>query len=72
MELARRLSHGHGTPIVFLAAERAVEERIAGLEVADDYVTKPFSGVELAARVRAVLRRRTGDADRSSTGSGPR
>jgi DNA-binding response OmpR family regulator len=45
-------------PIVMLTARDEEPDRVAGLEVgADDYVTKPFSPRELAARVKAVLRR---------------
>jgi two-component system alkaline phosphatase synthesis response regulator PhoP len=48
-----------GLPIIMLTARTAETDRVAGLELgADDYVTKPFSLRELAARVRAVLRRR--------------
>lgn len=46
-------------PIIMLTARTSESDRIAGLDLgADDYVTKPFSIRELAARVRAVLRRR--------------
>jgi DNA-binding response OmpR family regulator len=49
------------TPIVMLTALADTIDRVVGLEVgADDYVTKPFDLRELSARVRAVLRRRTG------------
>jgi DNA-binding response OmpR family regulator len=45
-------------PIIMLTARTSEAERVAGLDIgADDYVTKPFSLRELAARVRAVLRR---------------
>jgi DNA-binding response OmpR family regulator len=48
-------------PIIMLTARTAESDRVAGLDLgADDYVTKPFSLRELAARVRAVLRRRQG------------
>jgi two-component system alkaline phosphatase synthesis response regulator PhoP len=48
-------------PIVVLTAKAAEMDRIVGLEMgADDYVTKPFSPRELAARIRAVLRRAYG------------
>jgi DNA-binding response OmpR family regulator len=52
-------------PIIMLTARTTESDRIAGLDVgADDYITKPFSLRELAARVRAVLRRRSnGDQD---------
>ena len=47
-----------GIPIIMLTARTAEADRVAGLDLgADDYVTKPFSLRELAARVRAVLRR---------------
>lgn len=49
------------TPIVMLTARSAETDKVLGLELgADDYVTKPFSITELLARVRAVLRRASG------------
>jgi DNA-binding response OmpR family regulator len=52
----RRL--GHTTPILMLTAKGLVEDRVSGLDSgADDYLVKPFSSVELLARVRALLRR---------------
>ncbi|GGK00717.1 DNA-binding response regulator [Pilimelia anulata] len=58
-QVARRLRQaGHATPVLFLTARDAVEDRIAGLSVgADDYVTKPFSLEEVVLRIRAILRR---------------
>src|SRR6185295_16513491 len=51
-------------PIIMLTARSTESDRITGLDVgADDYITKPFSLRELAARVRAVLRRRTEGGD---------
>src|SRR5215467_11847264 len=48
-------------PIIMLTARTSEDDRVAGLDLgADDYVTKPFSLRELAARVRAVLRRKSG------------
>jgi two-component system, OmpR family, alkaline phosphatase synthesis response regulator PhoP len=48
-------------PIIMLTARTSEADRVAGLDLgADDYITKPFSLRELAARVRAVLRRRQG------------
>jgi DNA-binding response OmpR family regulator len=48
-----------GIPIIMLTARTGESDRVTGLDLgADDYVTKPFSLRELAARVRAVLRRR--------------
>jgi DNA-binding response OmpR family regulator len=50
-----------GLPIIMLTARTGEADRVAGLDLgADDYVTKPFSLRELAARVRAVLRRKAG------------
>lgn len=46
------------TPVLFLTARDAVEQRVAGLDAgADDYLCKPFAFEELLARVRALLRR---------------
>ncbi len=51
-------AEGLATPTLFLTASRSLEQRVEGLEAgADDYLTKPFSIVELSARVRALLRR---------------
>ncbi len=44
-------------PILFLTAKGAIEDRIKGLDSADDYLTKPFDVRELQSRVRALLRR---------------
>jgi DNA-binding response OmpR family regulator len=50
-------------PVIMLTARTAESDRVSGLDLgADDYITKPFSLRELAARVRAVLRRRSSDA----------
>jgi DNA-binding response OmpR family regulator len=50
-------------PIIMLTARTSESDRVSGLDVgADDYITKPFSLRELAARVRAVLRRASADA----------
>ncbi len=46
------------TPVLFLTARDAIEDRVKGLELgADDYLVKPFSYAELLARVRTLLRR---------------
>lgn len=51
------------TPVVILSARDALSERVEGLNAgADDYLTKPFEMVELIARVRAQLRRASGNA----------
>ncbi|GLW97475.1 response regulator transcription factor [Microtetraspora sp. NBRC 16547] len=62
-DIVRRLrSGGAHTPVVFLTARDATEDKIRGLTLGgDDYVTKPFSLEEVIARIRAVLRRTTGD-----------
>jgi two-component system, OmpR family, alkaline phosphatase synthesis response regulator PhoP len=55
-------------PIIMVTARTAEADRVAGLDLgADDYVTKPFSLRELAARVRAVLRRRQQGAEPGAT-----
>ena len=49
---------GATTPVVFLTARDAVDDRVRGLDMgADDYVVKPFAWAELLARVRAAVRR---------------
>jgi DNA-binding response OmpR family regulator len=60
-EVLRRLRQGgHETPVIVLTARDDDVDVVVGLELgADDYVHKPFNPRELAARVRAVLRRRT-------------
>ncbi len=56
--LSRLRANGDQTPILFLTAKDAVDDRVAGLTVGgDDYVTKPFSLEELVARLRALIRR---------------
>jgi len=57
-EVCRRLRARSSVPIVILSARDDEVDRVAGLEAgADDYVWKPFSPRELAARVKAILRR---------------
>jgi DNA-binding response OmpR family regulator len=54
-------------PIIMLTARGAETDRVSGLDLgADDYMTKPFSARELAARVRAVLRRRASGTTEAS------
>ena len=67
-EVARRLrSAGRGMPIVMLTARDSVEDRIHGLDSgADDYVIKPFTFAELAARIRASARRGVNNDHRPS------
>jgi len=59
LSLVRRMrADGNLTPCLMLTARDAVHDRVEGLEAgADDYLAKPFSMEELAARVRALLRR---------------
>ena len=57
-EVCRRIRQRSQTPIIMLTARGEEVDKLVGLELgADDYVTKPFSPRELAARVKAVLRR---------------
>lgn len=65
LEVLRGLrARGGDLPVLLVTARDAVPDRIAGLDAgADDYVVKPFDLDELAARIRAVLRRRAGRAD---------
>ena len=61
-DVARTLRESSKVPIIMLTARGEETDRIVGLELgADDYIVKPFSAREVAARIRAVLRR-TGDA----------
>ena len=62
--IARRLRDGNQrVPVIFLTAKDATEDKVAGLALADDYVTKPFSLAEIVARVQTVLRRTRGDQE---------
>ena len=57
-EVCRRIRAQSKVPIVMLTARDEEPDRVAGLELgADDYVSKPFSPRELAARIKAILRR---------------
>jgi two-component system, OmpR family, response regulator MprA len=68
LEVARRLrSAGNRVPILMLTARDAIADRIDGLDSgADDYLVKPFDVGELKARLRALLRRSTGEGDPDS------
>jgi two-component system, OmpR family, alkaline phosphatase synthesis response regulator PhoP len=62
LEVCRTLRHESDVPIIMLTARTTDQDKLRGLDLgADDYVTKPFSPKELAARVRAVLRRLPGE-----------
>ena len=65
LEVTRRLRQdGVDIPVLFLTAKADVEDRVAGLSIGgDDYVTKPFSLIEVVARAKAILRRRKADDD---------
>ena len=61
-EVCRTLRLESDVPIIMLTARTTEQERLTGLGLgADDYVTKPFSPREVAARVRAILRRLSGE-----------
>jgi two-component system response regulator QseB len=64
LEVLRTLRHkGNAIPVLILTARDAVADRVKGLDAgADDYLVKPFDLDELAARIRALLRRQSGRA----------
>ena len=64
LEVLRRLRQGESRiPVIVITARDAVEDRIEGLDLgADDYLVKPFDVNELLARLRAVVRRQSGQA----------
>lgn len=67
LDVCRRLREESSIPIIMLTARSTEEDRLEGLDLgADDYIVKPFSPRELAARVRAVLRR-----SQAAGGEGP-
>ncbi len=75
LELLKRLRRHSEMPVLILSARNAELDRVLGLELgADDYVTKPFSPRELAARVKAILKRTvrnaTGETGQSRRESG--
>jgi two-component system, OmpR family, response regulator len=59
-EMRRR---GVQTPVLFLSAKSSVEDRVKGLQTGDDYLTKPFSFVEVVARIHSLIRRSNRTAD---------
>jgi DNA-binding response OmpR family regulator len=62
VEVCRTLRRETDIPVIMLTAKTTDQDKLTGLDSgADDYVTKPFSPRELAARVRAVLRRLPGE-----------
>jgi DNA-binding response OmpR family regulator len=68
IEVCRRLRARSGVPIIFLTARREDADKVTALDAGgDDYVVKPYSPTELAARVRAVLRRSRGTEARAAS-----
>lgn len=61
-EVCRRIRQTSAVPVIMVSAKDDEVDKVVGLELgADDYVTKPYSPRELVARIRAVLRRGTGE-----------
>ena len=77
LEVCKQLRAVSSVPIIMLTAKDTELDKVLGLELgADDYVTKPYSSRELIARIRAVLRRRSGgdpeeDESRAPLVAGP-
>ena len=70
IEVCRLIRAQSTVPVIFLTARGSEIDRVLGLELgADDYVTKPFSPRELAARVKAVLRRAAPRVERADVGA---
>jgi len=65
LDVLRRLRiSGSRVPVLILTARDSIEDRVAGLDAgADDYLPKPFAVTELLARIRALLRRGTGQGE---------
>jgi len=57
IEMLKELKKTKNTPALILTAKSDIEDKIEGLEVADDYLTKPFEFDELIARIKALYRR---------------
>ncbi len=63
-EVIERLRSFSEVPVIVISVRESQEDKVAALDVgADDFVTKPFGMAELLARMRAVLRRATGEAE---------
>ncbi len=66
LDVCRSLRQGSDVPVIMLTAKGDATDRVVGLEIgADDYLPKPFEPRELLARIRAVLRRRSGAMSKS-------
>jgi len=69
LEVCKAIQHEAWTPVLMLTAKTEEADKVAGFAVgADDYLTKPFSLRELAARVKAILRRMDRMKERQSDG----
>ncbi len=63
-ETLKRIREESAVPVIMLTARGDVPDRVQGLRMgADDYIAKPFDGRELVARIQAVLRRASGEAE---------
>ena len=63
-EVCKEIRRSSSIPIIMLTARDSEIDKVVGLEIgADDYVTKPFSTRELMARIKAVMRRTSGERD---------
>jgi two-component system alkaline phosphatase synthesis response regulator PhoP len=72
LDVCRELRRAGQTPIIMLTARTEEVDRVVGLELgADDYICKPFSVRELLARIKAVLRRTAGEAERPGMAASP-
>ena len=68
-EVCRQIRTKSRVPIIMLTAKDSEVDKVVGLEIgADDYVTKPYSSRELVARIRAVLRRNSGEGIENEPG----
>ncbi len=69
-QVCRQMRMEYDTPVIMMSAKGEVFDKVLGLELgADDYIIKPFDSKELVARVKAVLRRYTNCAQKSSDSS---
>lgn len=69
-EICKKIRAQSAVPILFLTARNTEIDRVVGLEIGgDDYVTKPFSPREVTARVKAILRRTSGELSASANNS---
>jgi two-component system response regulator MprA len=70
-EVCKRLRVNHDVPVIMLTARDELNDRVHGLDLgADDYITKPFQFKELAARIRAVMRRKSSSGSETTVAAG--